>query len=155
MVSTWNNTLWDGIARNRLLKDIQNFVNNMKDTDPASYEALRVDLDKIPEFMNKWTGKLNTVKVENPADKVGGQDTTKNIDIAPPSNNNIPTPTKPTGNTNNPTPSQPTQDTWWKPLEVAKDPVQQTNKWTGGYYSNSGEGRQFQYGYSSNNISKW
>lgn len=57
----------NNVARNKILRSIQDFVNNMKDTDPQSFQALQSDLDKIPEFISKGgTGKIPTATVSKP-----------------------------------------------------------------------------------------
>ena len=105
LISTWNNMDPNNIVRNKQLRSIQDFVNNMKDTDPESFEALRTDLDKIPEFMTKGnTGKLTTVNVGHPAENktTPTTNTPSKVEIAPASNNNIPTPAPATPGQNTP-----------------------------------------------------
>lgn len=91
-ITAWNNMDPNNVARNKLLVDIQRFVNDMKDTDPQSYEALKADLDKIPEFISKGgTGKIHTANVSHPSEtKTKSVPTVSKVEISPPSNNNIP-----------------------------------------------------------------
>ena len=155
MINVWNTTDPNNIARNKQLSSIQDFVNNMKDTDPESFEALRADLDKIPAFMTKGsTGKLTTVNVGHPADAKATPGGTDKITIAPATNNNISTPTPVAWTPARPVaPNKDTPDNTGQPAPVAPNPVAPVAPYkSSGYVKEDPETR---YWYSSNAISKW
>lgn len=160
MVWAWNNMDPNNVARNKQLVAIQQFVNNMKDTDPQSFQALQGDLDKIPEFISKGgTGKIPTATVSHPADGTKTETTpgtTGKVDIAPASNNNIPdatngayTKTNAQNNGGLPTPEV---DKGGTILKDNVNPTPTTKSSGGGYVKDEPDAR---YGYSSNQISRW
>ncbi len=159
MVWAWNNMDPNNVARNKQLVAIQQFVNNMKDTDPQSFQALQWDLDKIPEFISKGgTGKIPTATVNHPAD--GKTETTPGstgkVDIAPPSNNNIPDATDgvytKTNAQNNGGLPKPEVDKGGTILKDNVNPTPTVKSSGGGYVREEPDAR---YGYSSNQISRW
>lgn len=60
-VTEWNNTdsTVDPIKKNLLLRDVQQYVNTIKSTNPQVYASLKPELDRIPEFAK--AGKIPTI----------------------------------------------------------------------------------------------
>lgn len=160
MIWLYNSTDKDNITKNRTLENIQNFVNDLKDTDPQTYSALQWDLDKIPEFISKGgTGKIPTATVAHPAEAKQSTPAPINsvkskVEIAPATNNNIPNPTKwnPAWNTPDTLGTPKEEDRWWQAIPIASNPTPTPKKNSGGYVKEEPETR---YGYSSNSISQW